>query len=100
MYQPSALVIVGTNQAVLSTGLNQATRNFHQVPLGRACFDDTKVLSASPVSLSGIHYDKQLNDDSIASVTHSLLFGQSKSQQLSYNRKKLATSMPGCMWSL
>ncbi|KAL0020849.1 hypothetical protein WJX77_001177 [Trebouxia sp. C0004] len=42
MYEPSALIIVGTNQAVLSTGLNQATRAFHQVPLGRACFDDTK----------------------------------------------------------
>ena len=43
MHEPSALIIVGTNQAVLSTGLNQATRAFHQVPLGRACFDDTKV---------------------------------------------------------
>ncbi|DBA95622.1 TPA: hypothetical protein ACH3X3_013469 [Trebouxia sp. C0006] len=42
MYEPSALIIVGTNQAVLSTRLNQATRAFHQVPLGRACFDDTK----------------------------------------------------------
>lgn len=47
MYEPSALIIVGTNQAVLSTGLNQATRGFHQVPLGRACFDDTKVAHAA-----------------------------------------------------
>ena len=43
MYEPSALIIVGTNQAVLNTGLNQATRAFQQVLLGRACFDDTKV---------------------------------------------------------
>lgn len=44
MYGPSNLVVVGSNQAIVSTGLNQATRQFHQVALGRACFDDTKVL--------------------------------------------------------
>lgn len=44
IYEPSVLITVGTNQAVASSGLNQATRQFHQVPLGRGCFDDTKVL--------------------------------------------------------
>lgn len=43
MYEPSALIIVSTNQAIANTGVNQATRRFHQVPLGRASFDDTKV---------------------------------------------------------
>lgn len=46
MYEPSVLVIVGTNHAVANTGVNQATRQFHQVALGRACFDDTKVRHA------------------------------------------------------
>ena len=51
MYEPSALVIVGTNQAILSSGLNQATRCYNQVPLGRACFDDTKVGVSRATSL-------------------------------------------------
>lgn len=44
IHEPCVLITVGTNQAVASTGLNQATRQFHQVPLGRGCFDDTKVM--------------------------------------------------------
>ena len=48
MYEPSFLIIVGTNQAIANTGVNQATRRFHQVPLGRAYFDDTKVKHQLP----------------------------------------------------
>ena len=56
MYEPSALIIVGTNQAVLNTRLNQATRAFHQVPLGRACFDDTKVNLTACIDSAGSAY--------------------------------------------
>ena len=42
-YQPSSLIIVGSNQALMSTGINTATRAYHQIPLGRSFFDDTKV---------------------------------------------------------
>lgn len=52
MYEPSALITVGTNQAISNTGVNQASRGFHQVPLGRAYFDDTKVKYLQPVSFS------------------------------------------------
>lgn len=48
--QPSTLIIVGSNQALASNGINSATRAYHQVPLGRSFFDDTQVQSASPAA--------------------------------------------------
>ncbi|EIE21559.1 hypothetical protein COCSUDRAFT_17595 [Coccomyxa subellipsoidea C-169] len=41
-YIPSQLIVVGSNQETLSSGINKAARPFHQVPMSRTCFDDTK----------------------------------------------------------
>lgn len=34
-YEPAQLIVVGSSQEVLSSGINKATRGFHQVPLAR-----------------------------------------------------------------
>ena len=59
MCEPSVLVIVGTYQAIASTGVNQATRRYHQVPLGRGYFDDTKVSNHNTGNASAIELHSQ-----------------------------------------
>ncbi|KAK9808717.1 hypothetical protein WJX72_002463 [[Myrmecia] bisecta] len=41
-YRPSELCVVATKDALVSTGVNKATHSYHQVPLPRSCFDDSK----------------------------------------------------------
>lgn len=39
---------MASNQEVVTTGVNKATRQYKQVPVGRALFDDTKVSPILP----------------------------------------------------
>ena len=41
--EPGKLLTVASGTDVASAGINRASRSFRQVPLLRACFDDTKV---------------------------------------------------------
>lgn len=71
IYEPSVLIIVGTNQAIANTGVNQATRRFRQIPLGRAYFDDTKVNHQLPVSCN-CHCAAQDAKDNLISCSYAL----------------------------